>query len=200
MGLFIKKEMTSPAGMHYTISGMDRKRMIVGLGNPGDDYALTRHNIGFEVLDKLAGSYDVGFVTKKDLKSLVAVVQDNGLQVILAKPMTFMNDSGESVQLLKNFYKMSDSEILVIHDEIDIPFADLRQKLAGGSAGHNGVKSVINTIGEGFARLRLGIGPKTPEQMDTADFVLQKFSGTEKRKLPGIVKKAAEQAQTWLQG
>jgi PTH1 family peptidyl-tRNA hydrolase len=167
---------------------MDKPKLVVGLGNPGEEYAVTRHNIGFMAVDTLAEAQDVSFVTKKDLKALVAVTHIGGRQVVLAKPLTFMNLSGEAVAALAAFYKVSTPDITVVHDELDLPFGTVQKKLGGGSAGHNGLKSIIQHLGENFNRIRVGIGPKTPEQMDTADFVLQKFSKDEQKKLSSTIK------------
>lgn len=190
MGYMVRNNLINETPQLYTISSMDKPRLIVGLGNPGEEYSKNRHNIGFMTLDTLAESQDISFVTKRDLKSLVAVTHINGRQVVLAKPLTFMNLSGEAVEALAKFYKVSTADITVIHDELDLPFATIQKKIAGGSAGHNGLKSIIKHVGEDFARIRIGIGPKAPEQMDTADFVLQDFSKTEQKKLPEIIKNA----------
>lgn len=162
------------------------KILIVGLGNPGDEYLKTRHNVGFMMLDKLAGTKDVNFVTKKDLKSQVAVTYFEDKQVILAKPLTFMNLSGDAIQELSRFYKINPSEIIVVHDELDLPIGTFKEKKGGGSAGHNGLKSIIKSLGEDFTRIRIGIGPKNPPDIDSADFVLQKFSSEELSKLESI--------------
>lgn len=183
----VRNNLINEAPQVYTISSMNKPALIVGLGNPGPEYSKTRHNIGFMTLDVLAEGHDVSFVTKKDLKALVAVSHVDGRQVILAKPQTFMNLSGEAVQALASFYNVNISDIKVVHDELDLPFGTVQRKIGGGSAGHNGLKSIIQHIGEDFARIRIGIGPKTPEQIDTADFVLQDFSKTEQKKLPKII-------------
>lgn len=190
MGYMVRNNLINEVPQMYTISSMNKPALIVGLGNPGPEYAKNRHNIGFMTLDKLADSQDVSFVTKKELKALVAVSHVDGRQVVLAKPQTFMNLSGEAVQALINFYNVNISDVTVVHDELDLPFGKVQRKLGGGSAGNNGLKSIIQHIGEDFARIRIGIGPKTPEQMDTADFVLQDFSKTEQKKLPKIIDEA----------
>lgn len=193
MGYMVKNNLINEVPQLYTISSMDKPRLIVGLGNPGEEYTSTRHNIGFMVLDALAEAQDISFVTKKDLKALVAVTHIDGKQVVLAKPLTFMNLSGEAVQALTAFYKVNVLDITVVHDELDLPFGSIQKKLSGGSAGHNGLKSIIQHLGEDFNRVRIGIGPKTPEQMDTADFVLQNFSKTEQKKLPEIINNTLQQ-------
>lgn len=193
MGYMLKNNLIKEVPQLYTISSMEKPRLIVGLGNPGEEYALTRHNIGFVALDALSEAQDVSFVTKKDLKALVAVTHIDGKQVVLAKPITFMNLSGEALQALAAFYKVSLPDITVVHDELDLPFGTVQKKVGGGSAGHNGLKSIIQHLGEDFNRIRVGIGPKTPQQIDTADFVLQNFSKDEQKKLQEVIKKALEQ-------
>ena len=190
MGYMVRNNLINETPQLYTISSMDKPRLIVGLGNPGQEYANNRHNIGFMALDAVAEAQDISFVTKKDLRALVAVTHIEGKQVVLAKPITFMNLSGEAVQSLASFYKVSTADITVVHDELDLPFGKVQKKIGGGSAGHNGLKSIIQHLGEDFTRIRVGIGPKTPEQMDTADYVLQDFSKAEQKKLAGIIKEA----------
>lgn len=187
MGYMVRNNLINEVPQTYTISSMNKPILIVGLGNPGSEYANNRHNIGFMVLDALAERQDVSFVTKKDLKALVAVSHFDGRQVVLVKPQTFMNLSGEAVQALIRFYNVSVADVTVVHDELDLPFGTIQRKVGGGSAGHNGLKSIIQHIGEDFTRIRIGIGPKTPEQMDTAVFVLQDFSKTEQKKLLEII-------------
>lgn len=189
MGYMVRNNLINEVPQVYTISSMNKPALIVGLGNPGPEYVKNRHNIGFMTLDTLAEGHDVSFVTKKDLKALVAVSHVDGRQVILAKPQTFMNLSGEAVRALASFYNVNVADITVVHDELDLPFGTVQKKIGGGSAGHNGLKSIIQHIGEDFKRIRVGTGPKTPEQMDTADFVLQDFSKTEQKKLGEIIEK-----------
>lgn len=193
MGYIVKNNLLKQTPQVYTVSSMNKPKLIVGLGNPGEEYAFNRHNVGFMALDQLAEVHDVSFVTKKDLKSLVAVTHINNQQIILAKPLTFMNLSGEAVSALTNFYNVALADLTVVHDELDLPFGTAQKKAGGGSAGHNGLKSIIKFLGEDFIRIRIGIGPKTPEQMDTADFVLQDFSKKEQKELPAIIKKSIDQ-------
>ena len=162
--------------------------MIVGLGNPGDEYAATRHNIGFEILDAFSQKNNFGpWVNKKDLKCELTQQTLNDTRVILIKPTTFMNLSGEAVQAAAHFYKVSTDTIIVVHDELDVNFGQIRTRLGGSSAGHNGIKSVTSLIGETYGRMRVGIGPKKPDQIDSADFVLQKFSQEESKHLPALI-------------
>lgn len=165
--------------------------LIVGLGNIGEQYNNTRHNIGFEVLEAYRKSN--GFPEWQEKTKFKAFVSEdfiNGKKVVLARPTTFMNGSGEAVRSLKDFYKVPESDILVIHDELDLPFGTVKEKTGGGSAGNNGLKSIISHIGNDFKRLRIGIKNDLLEKMDSADFVLAKFSAAEKKQLPEIIEAA----------
>lgn len=176
MGLFQRRPQTGDTIRYYTL-GQGKTVLIVGLGNPGKEYDGTRHNIGFECLDAFTKASDFDpWINKKDLKCHLATAQLGETRVIAIKPTTFMNLSGEAVQAVVHFYKINPDKIVVVHDELDIPFGQVRLRSGGSSAGHNGLKSVIQHLGEDFGRVRIGIGPKTPEAMDSADFVLQKFS------------------------
>jgi PTH1 family peptidyl-tRNA hydrolase len=180
MALFQNRPQTSNP-IAYTTVGLNKNLLIVGLGNPGKEYEGTRHNIGFECLNSfVAKTSDMGqWVDKKDLKCLLAMGQMGETRIIAVKPTTFMNLSGEAVQAASHFYKIHPEQIIVIHDELDIDFGQIRLRKGGSAAGHNGIKSVSQNIGEEYGRIRIGIGPKVPEQIDSADFVLQKFSADE---------------------
>ncbi len=158
--------------------GLNKTKLIVGLGNPGKEYVQTRHNIGFDALDAFVATTDEmePWVAKKDLKCLLSTGRLGNTRVMAIKPTTFMNLSGEAVDAVISFYKIAPANIIVLHDELDIDFGQIRLRTGGTSAGHNGLKSIIGKLGEGFDRARIGIGPKTPLKMDSADFVLQKFS------------------------
>jgi len=167
--------------------------LIVGLGNIGQEYEGTRHNIGFEVINTYAKTN--GFPVWQEKAKFKATITEDfiaGKKVILAKPTTFMNLSGEAIRALKDFYKLQNSDIIVIHDELDLPFGIVKEKQGGGSAGNNGLKSIISHIGEDFKRIRIGIRNNHLEQMDAADFVLAKFSKEEQSHLTDIIKKATE--------
>ncbi len=148
--------------------------LIVGLGNPGPEYATTRHNVGFMAVDAMAG--DVTW--KKEKYALTAKGEIAGHPVIFAKPQTFMNDSGRAVLALMTFYKLPLENLVVIHDDMDLKNGDMRQKVGGGSAGHNGIKSIDAAVGREYKRIRIGIGhPRDFESpMDPVDWVLGKFS------------------------
>ena len=175
MALFIKKTDVGSHAPLYTLSA-SKTVLVVGLGNVGNEYDGTRHNIGFAAVDYFSEQQNFGpWTHKKDLKAVIATQTVAGTRVILAKPTTFMNNSGEAVQAVAHFYKVGPQDILVVHDELDIALGKLRTTTSGSAAGHNGIKSVIAHIGESFGRVRIGIGPKTPAQIDSADFVLAKF-------------------------
>lgn len=132
--------------------------MIVGLGNPGSQYEKTRHNIGFQFLDQLAETAGVSFKLEKKFKAYVAKAELFGREVILLKPDTFMNLSGEAVQKAAHFYKLKPEQILVAHDDLDLPVGIGKWKFEGGHGGHNGLRDIFAKIGQAFYRLRLGIG------------------------------------------
>jgi PTH1 family peptidyl-tRNA hydrolase len=159
--------------------------LIVGLGNPGKEYAATRHNVGWMVVDALAEKYGFSPWVKKH-KGLVATGKIGDEAIVLLKPQTWMNVSGDSVQPAAKFYKIKPANILVIHDDIDLAFLDLRHKTGGGDAGHNGLKSITQALGPEYRRLRIGVG--RPAYGDVADYVLQKFSKAEAERLGGVLK------------
>lgn len=188
MGIFIDKSEIGNNTPFYTTSA-SHTVMIVGLGNPGKEYSGTRHNIGFDALDAVVEYLNLGpWANKKDLKCQVANSIVSGTRVVAVKPSTFMNNSGEAIQAVSHFYKIAPSDILVIHDELDIDFGKIRTSLDGSAAGHNGIKSIIEQIGEKFGRVRIGIGPKKPAKIDSADFVLQKFSAAQMKEQPDLRK------------
>ncbi|HSX33532.1 MAG TPA: aminoacyl-tRNA hydrolase [Candidatus Saccharimonadales bacterium] len=188
MGLFQRRPQVGDTIQYYTF-GQTKTVIIVGLGNPGKEYDGTRHNIGFACLDAFAKASEFDpWIDKKDFKCHIASATLGDTRTILVKPMTFMNVSGEAVQAVANFYKVPAERIVVVHDELDIPFGQLRLRKGGSSAGHNGLKSIIQHVGEGFGRVRIGIGPKTPEPMDSADFVLAPFSKDQQKNLPNLLR------------
>ncbi|NUP30257.1 MAG: aminoacyl-tRNA hydrolase [Streptomycetaceae bacterium] len=168
--------------------------LVVGLGNPGPEYAGNRHNIGFMVADLLAERVGGKF---KAHKSRAQVVEGRlaGHRVVLAKPMSFMNLSGGPVTALRDFYKVPLERIVVVHDELDIDFAVLRLKRGGGDNGHNGLKSITKSLGPDYFRVRFGIG-RPPGRMDVAAFVLKDFSSTERKGLDVEVDRAADAVES----
>ena len=162
-------------------------KAIFGLGNPGDAYLNTRHNIGFNFINALKNNSDTETSKKAHLKSHVISAHFNGEKLLLVKPQTFMNLSGESVIAVMNYYKLTLDEICVVTDDIDIDFGTLRLRKKGGAGTHNGMKSIIAILGsQDFLRLRIGIGPK-PSMQDLSSFVLQKFSSNELEDLAGML-------------
>ena len=177
------------SNIRFTTFGMNKTLLIVGLGNPGDEYEGTRHNIGFACLDAFATKNEFDpWTNKTDFKAAITSKNFDQTRVILCKPQTFMNLSGEAVQAIAHFYKVPHGDIIAVYDELDVDFGQIRMRMGGGSAGHNGVKSVTKHIGEDYGRVRIGIGPKSPEQMDSADFVLQKFSKEQQADTPKLIR------------
>lgn len=167
--------------------------LVVGLGNPGSAYAGNRHNVGQMVLHELAGRASVSF---RNHKANAAIAETRGgvssPTLVLAKPNSFMNLSGGPVAGVMRFYKIPPTRLIVVHDELDLPFDTLRLKLGGGPGGHNGVRDVIAAIGSpDFIRLRVGVG-RPPGRQDPADFVLRDFSSTERPILPNLLADAAD--------
>jgi PTH1 family peptidyl-tRNA hydrolase len=187
MALFQRKPQTSDPKTFYTV-GLNKVVLLVGLGNPGKEYGQNRHNVGFMCLDSFVSRSDEmeDWIAKKDLKCLLSSGRIGDARVLAMKPTTFMNLSGESVQAVMNFYKVHENQILVIHDELDIDFGQIRLRIGGSDAGHNGIKSVTQHIGENYGRVRIGIGPKKPDRMKSEDFVLQNFSTEEQAQLPNL--------------
>ncbi|HEX3568702.1 MAG TPA: aminoacyl-tRNA hydrolase [Candidatus Saccharimonadales bacterium] len=191
MALFQRRPNVGDTRQLYTVS-LNRTILIVGLGNIGREYDNTRHNVGFACVDAFAEANDFdAWIEKKDLKCHFTSHMLGNTRVILIKPTTFMNLSGEAVQAVASFYKIPLENVTVVHDEIDIPFGQIRMRIGGSSAGHNGLKSIIQHMSEGFGRVRIGIGPKKPEQMDTADFVLARFTSDEQAQLPTMTRETS---------
>ncbi|HEX7187428.1 MAG TPA: aminoacyl-tRNA hydrolase [Actinomycetes bacterium] len=165
--------------------------LVVGLGNPGPAYSGNRHNVGFMVADLLADRMSARF---KAHKTRAEIVEGRlaGERVVLAKPRSYMNESGGPVTALLDFFKVPLDRLVVVHDELDLPFGGLRLKLGGGDNGHNGLKAVRRSLGTGeFHRVRIGIG-RPPGRMEPATFVLRDFSGTERKELDLEVDRAAD--------
>lgn len=190
MGFFQKRPDIGNSRPAYTL-GMHKTLLIVGLGNIGKEFDGTRHNIGFDCVDALAGALDFdSWTVKKDLKCHITIKTLGETRVILCKPTTLMNLSGEAVHAVAQFYKIAPENIAAVHDELDIDFGNIRTRIGGGSAGHNGIKSVTQHAGEGYGRVRVGIGPKAPEQIDSSDFVLAKFSAKEKEQIKNLLQES----------
>jgi peptidyl-tRNA hydrolase, PTH1 family len=175
----------------------DDRWLIVGLGNPGPQYAANRHNVGFLCCDELAAR--VGGRFKRDRsRSMAFTAVLAGTPVAVAKPMTFMNLSGGPVAALSRFLKIPAGQVAVIYDELDLPFGTVRLKLGGGDNGHNGLRSVTAALGtREYHRVRIGIG-RPPGRMDPADFVLRNFAGPEQAEVPEILGRAADALEALL--
>jgi PTH1 family peptidyl-tRNA hydrolase len=178
--------------VNYVTLGLSKTYLLVGLGNIGKQYDGTRHNVGFACADEFVQKSNLGgWTDKKDLKCQLASGQLGEARIIVIKPTTLMNLSGEAVQAVVHFYKIPIQQVVVIHDELDVNFGQIRTRIGGSSAGHNGIKSVTKLLGsEDYGRVRIGIGPKQPAQIDSADFVLQAFSKAEQTELPALRKEA----------
>jgi PTH1 family peptidyl-tRNA hydrolase len=166
-------------------------KIIVGLGNPGVRYLETRHNIGFRVVDRLAETYHIPLSTKRH-QTLYGTGSIDSPKVILVKPMTYMNRSGEAVSKMVHFFRLGIENLIVIHDDLDLPFGRLRFKQRGGDGGHQGVRSIIEMLGgTNFLRLKVGIG-KPPGGMEPAEYVLKSFDLFEQSHLDRVIDQASE--------
>ncbi len=173
--------------------------LVVGLGNPGPSYEATRHNVGYLVADELAERMGSGWRAHKSGRALVVegrLAGIPGVRVVLGRGRCYMNESGGPVSTLLSFYKAGPDRLVIIHDELDLPYGDLRVKFGGGDSGHNGLRAVRRSLGTGdFLRVRVGIG-RSPGRQDAADFVLRPFSSTEKRELDLHVNTAADAVES----
>ncbi len=170
--------------------------LIVGLGNPGRKYRGNRHNIGFMAVDALAAAYNIES-SKVQNKAIVGNGRIQNQNVIIAKPQTYMNDSGDAVGPLARYYKVPIENVLVVYDELDLPFGTIRLREKGGAGGHNGMKSVINHLGQDFPRVRLGIG-RPPGRMPVPAYVLQDFGKDDLPLLDDVLAEAVRAIETYL--
>lgn len=171
--------------------------LIIGLGNPGREYAGNRHNVGWHVADHFVSSRGWRFGKRRN-DALIAMGRIGEVRVVVAKPQTFMNLSGRAVQPLARFYKTPPDRMLVIYDDLDLPFGAIRLREKGGAGGHNGMKSIIERMGSGdFPRLRIGVG-RPPGRMDAADYVLRDFDASERAELPDVLDRAARAIETFV--
>jgi PTH1 family peptidyl-tRNA hydrolase len=172
-------------------------KAIVGLGNPGEKYRGTRHNIGFAVVDELAQRAGIAFESAP-ANALVAKIRAPEA-VLLVKPLTFMNASGQAVGELMRYFKIDPADLLVVVDEAQLPLAKLRARARGSAGGHNGLKSIIEHVGEDFSRLRIGVGRGSAER-DLADHVLARFDKAEQPDVERMTQRAADAAETFITG
>lgn len=172
--------------------------IIVGLGNPGSQYDRTRHNVGFRVMDALADGLGVK-INRSRFRALTATASIGGEKVLLLKPQTFMNASGMAVEPAAAFYKVPTDRILVIFDDISLPVGKIRIRADGSAGGHNGLKSLISSLGsQNFPRIKVGVGDKPHPDYDLADWVLSKFSAKEEKDLASAVENAVDAVSSFL--
>ncbi|MCP2372493.1 PTH1 family peptidyl-tRNA hydrolase [Agromyces terreus] len=167
--------------------------LVVGLGNPGAQYAANRHNVGQMVADELASRLGATFKSHKTPSRVAeGFLRPGGPKLVIAKPNSYMNTSGGPVSALLKFYGLEPDRLIVVHDELDIPFDTIRLKAGGGHGGHNGLRDILKATGNAdFTRVRVGVG-RPPGRQDAADFVLKDFSGTERATLPNLLSDAAD--------
>ncbi len=167
-------------------------KLIVGLGNIGPNYEGTRHNVGFMAVEALASKFELPWQTKDKFKASIAEGTLHNQKVLLAKPTTYYNLSGEVAQAIQHFYKLGNDDILVIHDELALPLGTVRARIGGSDAGNNGIKNLIEHLGEDFARLRVGVANQPLTAADHIDYVLSRFSHEENAQLPELMDQVLE--------
>jgi PTH1 family peptidyl-tRNA hydrolase len=171
-------------------------KIVVGLGNPGREYSATRHNVGFLAVDELAGRW--GVTSWKERFAAVVAEHRGAETVLLVKPQTYMNLSGQSVAAFVRFYKLAVDDLVVVYDDVDLPAGKLRLRPGGGAGGHRGIESLFDHLGsDAFARVRIGVG-RPPEHMETADYVLGRFAPAEQPLMAEAVKRAADAVEAVL--
>ena len=162
--------------------------LIAGLGNPGQQYADTRHNVGFAAVDHLQHCFNFSWTKATKFNAEVASGTSNSHKILLAKPLCYMNLSGNSLQSICSYYKIPVSDLIVIHDDIDLTLGSVKLKLAGSSGGHNGLKSIDSNLSNNYYRIRIGVGRPTNANIDVADYVLGSFSKDEEIKIDYAIK------------
>lgn len=179
-------------------------KIIVGLGNPGKEYEKSRHNAGWMVLDELHKELNgEPFKEEKKFKALISDGSYQGQKMVLVKPLTFMNLSGEAVQSVAAFYKVQPEDVICAYDDLDTPFGSIRIKPKGGAGTHNGMKSMVQHLGQSFPRIRIGLRNENNTivfqlNTDWKSAVLNPFNRSEKKELPGILKRSSEAIKTWI--
>lgn len=171
-------------------------KLIIGLGNPGNQYARTRHNFGFIMLDHLAEEFGASWKLAQRFSAKIAEARLGAERIILVKPITFYNLSGEAAQKVSAFYKLAPEDVLVIHDELALPFGTIRTRIGGSDAGNNGIKSLSQHLGPSYARIRLGIGEQGSKPAEA--FVLEPFSATEQAKLSEVLTAATRFTEDFI--
>lgn len=176
----------------------EKMKLIVGLGNPGKQYEYTRHNIGFEVIDELSDKFSIPLNQSK-FKGLYGMGFHNGEKVVLLKPLTYMNLSGESIRAVSDYYQIDIEDIVIIYDDLDLPVGKIRLRQKGSAGGHNGIKSTVAHLGtQEFNRIRIGID-RPKNGMKVTDYVLGRFLEEERSATQEAVKKSAAACEAWLE-
>ena len=165
--------------------------LIAGLGNPGQQYATTRHNVGFVALDRLQHCFNFSWTKSAKFNAEIASGTFNSHKILLAKPLTYMNLSGNALQSICSYYKIPVDNLIVIHDDIDLPVGAVKFKLAGGNGGHNGLKSIDSNLGNNYHRIRVGVGRPANPNMEVADYVLGSFLKPEEEKIYSVIESVA---------
>jgi len=187
------------AGRRHVREDESVSRIIIGLGNPGEEYAQTRHNVGQMVAEELARRAGAALKSHSKTRTRAGTARIAGQPVVVAVPMSYMNVSGGPVSALAKYHSVEPGEVIVIHDELDIPFGTVRLKRGGGSAGHNGLKDITKALGTpDYVRVRVGIG-RPPGRMDAATFVLKPFSASERKELEMLIVDAADAAESVIE-
>jgi len=172
---------------------------IAGLGNPGPEYAATRHNIGFVLADRLAARWRAAWTLEKKFQARLARAERDGRKVILSQPQTFMNESGAAVGAVARFYQLPAERILIVVDDADLPLGKLRLRPEGSSGGHHGLESIEAALGtRGYPRLRLGIGRRAEDDRQIAHYVLDRFEAAERKAMEEVLDRAVQQVECWL--
>ncbi len=178
---------------------LENLHLIAGLGNPGPEYAATRHNIGFVLVERLAADWKAAWKVERKFRARLARVKRGGERVILCQPQTFMNESGVAVGALARFYQLAAPRVLIVVDDADLPLGQIRLRPEGSSGGHHGLESIERALGgRGYPRLRLGIGRRAEDDREITDYVLGRFSAAERLPMDEVLDRAARQVDCWL--
>jgi len=193
MGLFTRQPVQLKQNLPYTVSASVKTKLVVGLGNPEKKYEKTRHNFGFLAVEQYANNnnYD-DWQEQTKFRALISENSFISTKVILVKPLTYMNLSGEAVQLIANYYKVNTPDILVVYDDLSLPFGHIRSRRGGQSGGHNGIKSLMNCLDNDFYRLKIGTKNSELSNLDQSDFVLAKFTKAEESAIKAILSEVSE--------
>ena len=179
---------------------MENLSLIAGLGNPGPEYAATRHNAGYMLAERLAARWKAAWRLEKKFEARLARTERVGQRVILCQPQTFMNESGEAVGAVARFYQAPAERVLVAVDDADLPLGQIRLRAEGSSGGHHGLESIERQLGtRGYPRLRLGIGRRAEEDREITDYVLGRFSAEERKIMEAVLDRASQQVECWLE-